>query len=157
MWSPPLGQITVKNSPLWKTDPDQQLAYYTGRSWARRYAPEMLLGIYDVDELEGVAIGPTRARDVTPGAETPLARKAREARERKQAEASAQVSDAEVVHWTEDAPLDAAFPGSEHWAEGELAFAKGVLARDCPYDEGDERAIDWLAGHKAASEKEAAE
>lgn len=64
--SPPLGQITVKNSPLWKTDPDQQLAYYTGRSWARRYKPEMLLGIYDVDEMEPVAIGPDRARDITP-------------------------------------------------------------------------------------------
>ncbi len=64
--SPPLGQITPKNSPLWKTDPDQQLAYYTGRSWARRYKPEMLLGIYDVDETEDVAIGPDAARDVTP-------------------------------------------------------------------------------------------
>jgi hypothetical protein len=64
--SPPLGQITPKNSPLWKTDPDQQLAYYTGRAWARRYKPEMLLGIYDVDEVEGPAIGPDRARDVTP-------------------------------------------------------------------------------------------
>ena len=66
VWSPPLSQITVKNSPLWKSDPDQQLAYYTGRSWVRRYKPEMLLGIYDVDEMEPVHIGPDRARDVTP-------------------------------------------------------------------------------------------
>ena len=66
--SPPLGQIQPKNSPLWKTDPDQQLAYYTGRSWARRYKPEMLLGIYDVDETAGPAIGPDHARDVTPKA-----------------------------------------------------------------------------------------
>jgi hypothetical protein len=65
--SPPLGQITPKNSPLWKTDPDQQLAYYSGRSWARRYKPEMLLGIYDVDEMESAPrIGPDAARDVTP-------------------------------------------------------------------------------------------
>lgn len=68
VWSPPLSQITPKNSPLWKSDPDQQLAYYTGRSWARRYKPEMLLGIYDVDEMEGVRIGPDHARDVTPKA-----------------------------------------------------------------------------------------
>lgn len=69
--SPPLGQITPKNSPLWKTDPDQQLAYYTGRAWARRYKPEMLLGIHDVDELSGPPIGPDAARDVTPAAPAP--------------------------------------------------------------------------------------
>lgn len=68
VYSPPLGQIQPKNSPLWKTDPDQQLSYYTGRSWARRYKPEMLLGIYDVDETAGIAIGPDAARDVTPQA-----------------------------------------------------------------------------------------
>lgn len=66
VWSPPLGMINPKNSPLWKTDPDQQLAYYSGRSWARRYKPEMLLGIYDVDEMEPVRTGPDAARDVTP-------------------------------------------------------------------------------------------
>lgn len=67
VWSPPLGQINPKNSPLWKTDPDQQLAYYTGRAWVRRHKPEMLLGIYDVDEMEGAPpIGPDAARDVSP-------------------------------------------------------------------------------------------
>lgn len=69
--SPMLSQITVKNSPLWKGDPDQQLAYYTGRAWARRYKPEMLLGIYDVDEMEPMRIGPDHARDVTPPAPAP--------------------------------------------------------------------------------------
>jgi hypothetical protein len=63
--SPPLSQINPKNSPLWKTDPDQQLAYYTGRAWARRYKPEMLLGVYDVDEVESF-VGPDNAKDVTP-------------------------------------------------------------------------------------------
>eukprot|EP01042_Synura_sphagnicola_P018385 gene18385-23249_t len=29
--TPELGTIPVKNSPLWKGDPDQQLAYYAGR------------------------------------------------------------------------------------------------------------------------------
>lgn len=66
VWSPPLSDISPKNSPLWKTDPDQQMAYYTGRSWVRRYKPEMLLGIYDVDEMEPMPIGPDHARDVTP-------------------------------------------------------------------------------------------
>jgi hypothetical protein len=70
VWSPPLSQISPKNSPLWKSDPDQQLCYYTGRSWVRRYKPEMLLGIYSTDELDGPIPGPDHARDVTP-AHTP--------------------------------------------------------------------------------------
>lgn len=49
--SPEVGQITVKNSPLWKSDPDQQLFYYSARMWARRYCPEVVMGVYDIDEL----------------------------------------------------------------------------------------------------------
>lgn len=66
--TPPLSQINPKNSPLWKSDPDQQLAYYGGRAWVRRYKPEMLLGIYDTDEEPAAAYGPDHARDVTPQA-----------------------------------------------------------------------------------------
>jgi len=53
-WSPPLGQIHPKNSPLWKSDPEQQLCYYTSRLLARRHFPEVLLGVYDPDELQDV-------------------------------------------------------------------------------------------------------
>jgi hypothetical protein len=49
--SPKIADITPKNSPLWKTDPDQQLFYYSSRAWARRWVPEILLGIYAPDEL----------------------------------------------------------------------------------------------------------
>lgn len=63
--SPPVGSITTKNSPLWKTDPQQQLGYYSARSWARRYTPEVLLGVYDRDEAEDFR-GPEKAKDVTP-------------------------------------------------------------------------------------------
>jgi hypothetical protein len=62
--SPPIGSIKPKNSPLWVSDPDQQLAYYTQRAWARRCCPEVLLGVYDPDEISEV--GPDAARDVTP-------------------------------------------------------------------------------------------
>ena len=50
--TPEIGQIQIKNSPLWKSDPDQQLSYYAGRGWARRYTPEVLLGVYAVDEIK---------------------------------------------------------------------------------------------------------
>ncbi len=68
--TPPFGAINPKNSPLWKTDPRQQLGYYAARSWARRHCPEVLLGIYDRDEA--VSIGPDNARDVTPSVMTRL-------------------------------------------------------------------------------------
>lgn len=60
--SPEIGGIKPKNSPLWASDPDQQLAYYTKRLWARREAPEVLLGVYDVDEVAA----PAEPRDITP-------------------------------------------------------------------------------------------
>lgn len=49
--SPPFAAITTKNSPLWKSDPQQQLGYYSVRAWARRHAPEVILGVYTPDEL----------------------------------------------------------------------------------------------------------
>jgi len=63
--SPKLKDITPKNSPLWKSDSDQQQCYYTGRSWARRYTPEVILGVYDRDEVESFT-GPDNAKDITP-------------------------------------------------------------------------------------------
>lgn len=61
--SPPFGRIHPKNSPLWKSDPDQQQFYYAGRALCRRHFPDVLLGIYARDELD-----PAEARDITPTA-----------------------------------------------------------------------------------------
>lgn len=49
--SPEIGKIKIKNSPLWTTDPDQQLFYYASRSWARKWCPDVLLGVYTREEL----------------------------------------------------------------------------------------------------------
>lgn len=54
-----LGTITTKNSPLWKSSPRQQLAYYTTRMWARLFCPEVLLGVYTEDEARDM--GPIEA------------------------------------------------------------------------------------------------
>lgn len=65
--SPKLKDIKPQNSPLWKNDPDQQLAYFSGRSLCRRHFPDVILGIYDREEIDDAPrIGPERARDVTP-------------------------------------------------------------------------------------------
>lgn len=49
--SPELGKINPKNSPLWKTDPDQQLFFYSSRAMCRRHFPDVILGVYSEDEI----------------------------------------------------------------------------------------------------------
>lgn len=60
--TPPVGRITPKNSPLWRSDVDQQLAYYGARTWARRFTPEVLLGIYAEDELPTIEATATEVK-----------------------------------------------------------------------------------------------
>ena len=48
--SPQVQKIHPKNSPLWKTDEDQQLAYYSIRACGRRDFPDVLLGFLSTDE-----------------------------------------------------------------------------------------------------------
>ena len=52
----------------WLSQPDQQLAYFGARVWARRHCPEVLLGVYTPEELEAERDhqGADNARDVTP-------------------------------------------------------------------------------------------
>jgi hypothetical protein len=63
--SPKIEEIAVKNSPLWTADRDQQLHYYSTRAWARRWCPEILLGIYTPEETRGEIID-IEARDISP-------------------------------------------------------------------------------------------
>lgn len=46
--------VTTKNSPLWKTNPKQQLGYLQVKNWARIYCPGAILGVYSDDELEAM-------------------------------------------------------------------------------------------------------
>ena len=47
-----LSDVKTRNSPLWKTNPKQQLGYLQVKNWARLYTPGSMLGVYSVDELE---------------------------------------------------------------------------------------------------------
>ena len=40
----------------WKKSPDDMLVYRGTRQWARRYAPEALLGVYTPDEMEAEVV-----------------------------------------------------------------------------------------------------
>lgn len=44
--------VTTRNSPLWKTNPAQQLGYLQVKNWARAYTPAAILGVYTTDELQ---------------------------------------------------------------------------------------------------------
>lgn len=50
------SDITTKNSPLWKTNPKQQLGYLQIKNWARAYCPGAILGVYTTDELEDMPL-----------------------------------------------------------------------------------------------------
>ncbi len=47
-----LDSIKTKNSPLWQTNPKQQMGYLQVKNWARQYCPGAILGVYSADELE---------------------------------------------------------------------------------------------------------
>lgn len=61
-------QAYPRNSTLWAVNPQQQLGYLAVKQWARKYAPDAILGVYTVDEIsERVIQGETLT---VPAAET---------------------------------------------------------------------------------------
>lgn len=46
-----MTQAYPRFSTQWATDPQQQITYLAVRKWARRYAPDVILGVYTDDEL----------------------------------------------------------------------------------------------------------
>ena len=49
-----IDQVKTKNSPLWATNPKQQMGYLQLKNWARLYCPGAILGVYDPDELDSI-------------------------------------------------------------------------------------------------------
>lgn len=64
--SPRKADIKPQNSPLWKNDPQMQIGYYGSRAWCRRHAPDLLMGIYAVDEFERGVVDVTPERSQSP-------------------------------------------------------------------------------------------
>lgn len=56
-----LGQVGVRNSTLWATDPKQQLAYLALKKWVRLYCPDVIMGAYSPDEMQQAP-----EKDITP-------------------------------------------------------------------------------------------
>lgn len=148
--TPTLDEITIKNSPLWHNDPDQQLAYYAARGWARRHRSELIMGAYSDDETRAME---PRIKDVTPKP-SGFARLAQQAREGttegREPETVEQAPVEETAqeaaqHWTEAVDTSDFFPGQEAFTEGVEAFQSNAPRTDCPY-KGQEDAIHWLGG-----------
>ena len=57
-----IATVTIRNSPLWSTNPYQQLCYLAMKYWSRLYTPDVILGVYDKEELQKVE------KDITPPA-----------------------------------------------------------------------------------------
>lgn len=57
------ADVTTKNSPLWKTNVKQQMAYLQVKNFTRLYFPAAILGVYTDDELETLPASPEK--DVT--------------------------------------------------------------------------------------------
>ena len=64
------ASVTTKNSPLWKTNPKQQLGYLQVKNWARQYVPGAILGVYSVDELQDYSERPMGPAEVIPSQPT---------------------------------------------------------------------------------------
>ncbi len=62
-WGEPvyLSSVVIRNSPLWASNPKQQMAYLAVKYWARLYCPEVILGVYTADELDDRPV-----KDITP-------------------------------------------------------------------------------------------
>jgi hypothetical protein len=85
----------VRNSPLWESDPRQQLAYLATKRWSRLYCPDVILGVYTADEVEDF-----EPKDVTPQPTTSKTASVRD----KVAAKKGQVINQEEVKRTHDCP-----------------------------------------------------
>ncbi len=133
--SPPISTIHPKNSPLWKSDPRLQLAYYSSRAWARMYFPELMLGVYARDEMMEMERSAGRSvRDVTP-VEGGFARAALTARGEELPEE--EESDGGFMGIRDDELRDTVSLGEVELEEGQLMTGTDLL-KETGDDDGDD-------------------
>lgn len=104
----------MKNA--WDSIPEDMLVYRGTRQWARRYAPEALLGVYTPDEIEDVETGDVPQKQATPQPQSKSAK----------VEKHSDAVDAELV---DDKPKQEAKPAPNQTAQASLppALSDGML------------------------------
>jgi RecT family len=141
--SPPIGKITPKNSPLWRADPDQQLGYFSVRSWARKYAPEIIMGIYTRDELiDNPHLGADNAIDVTKQADE-LAQRLQNAAQATNGQQKEGFAPTAVKDAFSEEGGDTLAPQPEKRARGRPKGKKGTLPRN--FEEYRDYLAKWIA------------
>ncbi|MCZ4270770.1 recombinase RecT [Maritalea porphyrae] len=140
--SPKIKDIKPQNSPLWKNDPDQQLFYFGARGMARRHFPDVILGIYAADELEG-------SKDITPkqhGENSGLAARLT-SRNSRQTQTGFQADAVAQTLGDEQPDVD---PNTAIEDDARRAAASGK-PRELPpiWDEGEPEADVWFAAYDA--------
>lgn len=160
--TPTLDEITIKNSPLWHNDPDQQLGYYAARSWMRRHRADLMMGAFSNDEVAEME----PIRDVTPkerssGGFVSLARQEQERRQNGAVEheeaAPATEDTAEAEKGADAAPEEPdeaieIIVGSPAYEMGFAAAVEGFIGRDQgPFkpETAAEELANWQAGFDA--------
>ncbi len=169
--TPKLDDITIKNSALWHNDPDQQLAYYAGRGWARRFRAEVMMGAYSRDEVESMTM-----KDVTP-APTGFVKKIQDARAaanttedtpatetQDDSDTQSSTEDAQEAHTddqdthdheTGETPAHDADTQSEGYEFGAEAARADSGRGQCPFREDAVKAKNWLAGFDSVEVEDA--
>lgn len=71
------NSVTTKNSPLWKTNLKQQMAYLQVKNWSRLYSPASIMGVYTPDEIESM---PAKELNARPRNGAEYAKKAQESK-----------------------------------------------------------------------------
>lgn len=63
--------VTTKNSPLWKTNPKQQMGYLQVKNFSRLHFPAAIMGVYTTDELNDSPEQPREPKDIGGGRAEP--------------------------------------------------------------------------------------
>jgi len=63
--------VTTKNSPLWKTNPKQQMGYLQVKNFSRLHFPAAIMGVYTTDELNDSPAPSTEPKDIGRGSAEP--------------------------------------------------------------------------------------
>jgi len=51
-----MREAANRNSTLWASNPKQQLFYLATKMWARKYCPDVILGVYTPDEIRAIPV-----------------------------------------------------------------------------------------------------
>lgn len=126
------GSAKTSNS-MWTKDPEQKLAYSAVVRWARRYCPEVVLGVMTDDDLERIT-----EREVGPSVTKPVT-KFEELKARLAQNAASEVKDApESVSEQSTAPVD-----EPPFTDAEVVPAE-EQSQEQPSEEVDELFTDFL-------------